>query len=122
MKRTLSIFLLAAMLFSSCGKDDFGIPDKTTPRTKPQEREDSRIGRDALILYSAGFNSLAFSLDNDIQELASGYVPSNSFYEDGIFIISRSSLKNGYSVSVPTYIIRMYTDIEGAVKQKKEKA
>ena len=119
MKRVLYIFLLASALtalFSSCGKDDFGIPDDPSPRTRPEERSDENIGRDALILYSAGFNNLASSLDQDIQELASGYVPTDSFYEDGIFIISRSSQKKGYSVSVPTYIIRMYTDMDGKVQ------
>jgi len=119
MRRALYIFLLASALtalFSSCGKDDFGIPDDPTPRTRPEERSDENIGRDALILYSAGFNNLSSSLDQDIQELASGYVPTDSFYEDGIFIISRSSQKKGYAVSVPTYIIRMYTARDGKVK------
>lgn len=118
MRRTLSILLMLtalAALFPACDKDGFDIPGDVTPRTSPTQREDGKIGRDALILYSAGFNNLASSLDQDIQELASGYVPTGAFYEDGIFIISRSSLKKGYAVSVPTYIIRMFTDMDGKV-------
>ena len=103
MKRVHVIFatVLAAGLLWSCGKsnpnfEDFKFGNGSSYTGHRQDRAVTEESRRVLLLYSAGFNSLASWLEDDIMDLAQGYVPVDSRNADVLLVLSR--LAPGYKM------------------------
>ena len=82
MKRILrnifsSVLLLAVL---SCTKDgDFGIEGTGSDCTGPGVKVVPKTGqRRVLLVYSAGFNDLSADLEDDIDELKTGWIPARN--------------------------------------------
>ena len=91
------IFLAsAALILSGCDK---------SRRDTPEEKTYSKV----MIMYSAGFNSLSSYLEEDIEDLQKGYLPSEDD-DNAIFIISHLSKGSAYSYPTSPYLIRLYKD------------
>ena len=90
--RFLSYIILARVLLS-CGnsKDD-----------KP----DSKVFGNVMILYSAGCNSLSASLLDDIDELKSSYLPKNKNGQDVVLVLSKSA-RNNYKTKTSPVLFRL---------------
>ena len=101
MKGRLLFVLLISLLFVSCG-------DRLCRDKK------NRYDR-VMILYSAGCNSLSGDLEDNIEELKTGFVPAK---KDKRALVVVSHLANGYLSYRPeteSYVIRLYKDKTGVV-------
>lgn len=68
-----------------------------------------------MLLYSLGFNSLSSYLQEDIQDLKTGYVPSQTS-SDVLLIYGHHTVSYGtYSSATSPVLIRMYKDKHSAV-------
>ena len=122
MKRSFVILLVLAALVSCTRDDNFsfkrgeasGAADSWASTT----RVESEQTRNVMLLYSAGFNTLANYLDEDIKELPMGFVPQKGNRADHILLVyskltARSSDTGlcGQNFSVPTEsaLFRLYT-------------
>ncbi|MCQ2148097.1 MAG: clostripain-related cysteine peptidase, partial [Bacteroidales bacterium] len=107
--------IAVAGLLSSCD-DKFGFDEihQTPQGIYKADRLPSEESRRALILYSAGYNSLSTYLASDINDLQEGYIPKKGRNENLLFIVSRQPVSSGnYSVPTPTVIIQLYKDKGG---------
>ena len=85
-------------------------------------RVESPETRTVMILYSAGFNSLAHFLDTNIMELEEGFIPDRKTRADHILLVySKLTRRNSYGECVADYstptesaLFRMYMK-DGAV-------
>ena len=101
MKGRLLFLLLVSMLAVSC--EGWFCPDK--------KKNFDRV----MILYSAGCNSLGGDLQDNIDELKTGFVPSK---KDSRALVVISHLPYGrltYKPNTNSYIIRIYKDKKGVV-------
>ena len=79
-------------------------------------RDVSDETRNVLLLYSAGFNSISSYLEEDIQDLMKGDLPSNSRMKDVLLVYSHLTAKNnGYSEPNPPVLMRVYEGYDGEV-------
>lgn len=99
---------VAMLTVAGCSDDEFELRDDYPSRSGSTARADDGTGRRAMILYAAGFNSLSDVLAENLEDLTTGYLPGHNFYDNAIFIVSRNSYANGYSVNEPTYVMRLY--------------
>jgi hypothetical protein len=79
-------------------------------------REVGEETRNVLLLYSAGYNSISSYLEEDIQDLMKGDLPSNSRMKDVLLVYSHHTAKNkGYSEPNPPVLMRVYKGHGGEV-------
>lgn len=79
-------------------------------------REVSEETRNVLLLYSAGYNSISSYLEDDIQDLMKGDLPSNSRKKDVLLVYSHHLVrKNAYSEPNPPVLMRIYKGYGGEV-------
>ena len=101
MKRHLVILLVLSALVS-CQRDPYFSFDSNDPSEDAgswaeKTREESEETRSVMLLYSAGFNSLANYLDTNIKELEEGFIPERSTRADHILLVySKLTSKNEY--------------------------
>ncbi|MBO4340525.1 MAG: hypothetical protein J5835_03745 [Bacteroidales bacterium] len=97
--KKLLLILLVFTAFVSCTRDDkFSFP-KTEPSGSADSwaatpRTQSKETRNVLLLYSAGFNTLANYLDNNINQLTQGLVPSKGRSEHVLLVYSKLTSRN----------------------------
>lgn len=94
MKGRLIIVLLVSLLAVSCG-------DRLCRDKK------NRFDR-VMIVYSAGCNSLSSSMEDNIKELKTGFVPAKTEKKALIVISHRAAGYLTYEPKTPSYIIRLY--------------
>lgn len=120
MKRQLVILLVLSALVS-CQRDPFFSFENQDPSgnaaswaVKP--RVESEETRNVMLLYSAGFNSLARYLDKNIVELEEGFIPEKSTRADHILLVYSKLTARGedgsclldYKVPTKSALFRMY--------------
>ena len=118
MKRILrnifsSVLLLAVL---ACTKDgDFGIGGTGSDRRGPGVKVVPKTGeRRVLLVYSAGFNSLSADLEDDVDDIKTGLIPSKTS-RSILLVFSKRTRNNAYdySVKTPAHLIRLYLDTDG---------
>lgn len=120
MKRQLVILLVLSALVS-CGKEDFFSfqdqdPSGSAESWAVKPRVQSEETRNVMLLYSAGFNSLAGYLDKNIEELEEGFIPEKSTRADHILLVYSKLTTRGdngkclldYSVPTKSALFRIY--------------
>ncbi len=126
MKRLLIILTILASLVS-CTGDKYFSYDSTEPSGPAdswaeKSRVESPETRSVMLLYSAGFNSLADNLDTNIKELEQGFIPERKTRADHILLVyskltrrnSYGSCTTDYSTPTKSALFRMYTK-DGAI-------
>lgn len=69
-----------------------------------------------LVLYSAGFNSLCAALEDDVNDIKSGYLPLVGSMSKAVLVYSRRLSETGrYTDRTPSYLIRLSVDGWGKV-------
>lgn len=69
-----------------------------------------------LVLYSAGFNSLCAALEDDVNDMKSGYLPLVGSMSKAVLVYSRRLSETGrYTDRTPSYLIRLSVDGWGKV-------
>lgn len=69
-----------------------------------------------LVLYSAGFNSLSAALEDDVNDMKSGYLPLVGSMSKAVLVYSRRLSETGrYTDRTPSYLIRLSVDGWGKV-------
>ena len=107
---------LASLLMLSevaCDKtfDDMPGNKGTTP-----VREVTPEKAQVMILYSAGFNSLCAALEDDVNDIKSGYLPLVGSMSKAVLVYSRRLSETGrYTDRTPSYLIRLSVDGWGKV-------
>ena len=119
-KSACAAVILAAALFSvSCDKDEnFGISgsDEGISYDYPGRRTAHVENRRVLLFYECGFNELySYLRDNMDSEkfgLPKGYLPGSGRNDDVVLIFSKLAKNQSYK-NVPSYLRRVYKDLEG---------
>ena len=110
-----AVVLLA---FFACTKDgDFGIDGNDSDRRGPSEMVVPQVtGRQVLLAYSAGFNSLSADLEDDIDELKTGWIPAKNS-PSVLLVFSKRTKDNrsDYSIKTPAHLIRLYRGAAGEI-------
>ena len=118
MKRILrnifaSVLLLAVL---ACTKDgDFCIVGTGSDRRGPGVKVVPKTGeRRVLLAYSAGFNNLSADLEDDVDDIKTGLIPSKTS-RSILLVFSKRTRNNAYdySVKTPAHLIRLYLDTDG---------
>lgn len=128
MKR-LSVILLVLVALVSCQRDKYfsfesNEPSGSADSWAAKTRVESEETRSVMLLYSAGFNSLAEYLWKNIQELEEGFVPERKSRADHILLVySRLTEMNSYGYPGTDYktptksaLFRMYKQDGKVVK------
>lgn len=105
-----SLLMLSAV---ACDKtfDDMPGNKGTTP-----VRDVSPEKAQVMILYSAGFNSLSAALEDDVNDMKSGYLPLVGSMSKAVLVYSRRLSETGrYTDRTPSYLIRLSVDGWGKV-------
>lgn len=113
MKKVLTIigiFLLLPLL-NSCTEEGFGSIIPYTQKNYEQSyRLPSEDTRGVFLIYSLGVNNLRNALDEDIDDLCKGYIPSPSRQENVMLVFSHLAKKNTRYESAPPCLFRIYKD------------
>ena len=66
-----------------------------------------------------GYNNLAYDLNEDIEELLSGDIPSYSPADNALVIMSHSTLNNRTNYSTPTspVLLHAYKAVDGSIRK-----
>lgn len=128
MKRHLVILLVLSALVS-CQRDRYFSFDNREPSESAESwaektRVETEESRTVMLLYSAGFNSLANYLDTNIAELEEGFIPERSSRADHILLVySKLTTKTesgnctlDYKEPTKSALFRMYMKNGTAVK------
>ena len=117
MKRIFVILAVIASLVSCTRDDNFsfslsdntGTSDSWSVNTPSAPDNTSRYGqrrRNVMLLYSAGFNNLCQSLDQNIDELSQGFVPQKDNMAGHILLVysklTSRNPQNGYCIKYST--------------------
>lgn len=130
MKRSFVILFVLAALVSCTRDDNFSFKreeasDKADSWAS-KTRVESEETRNVMLLYSAGFNTLANYLDEDIKELPSGFVPNKGNRADHILLVyskltsrnpSTGSCTQNFSSPTESALFRLYRESSGNVVQ-----
>ncbi len=120
------VFITAFLAFTAAGCSDpwlddmpaaggTGTVDRPSERP-PVNRVEEEERRRVLILYSAGYNNLKGYLQDDINELKEGLVPSARRSDDVILVYSHASATaSDYITKTTPHLIRIYTTPDGTV-------
>lgn len=112
------VTLLAAVAIVSCTPDwiDEVKPDLTRGSGNYGEREINEETRKVMLLYSAGFNSLASYLKDDIEDLKKGYIPLNMRTSDVVLIYSHFPIPGeGYKTQSSPTLVRLHKGIDSVL-------
>lgn len=116
LRHIFPVFAMLALL--ACSKDgDFGIDGKGSDRTGNREKMVPQIkDRQVLLVYSAGFNDLSADLEDDVDDIKTGLIPSKTSRYI-LLVFSKRTRNNAYdySVKTPAHLIRLYLDTDGDV-------
>lgn len=95
--------LLVSMFSVSCHKVD---PEPVSPAHYDN----------VLLLYSAGYNSLCVDLEEDVNDIKKGYLPSKSDSK-AVLVFSKRKKNNDYyyAIKTPAYLIQLFKDGKGNV-------
>ncbi len=105
-----SLLMLSAV---ACDKTFDDMPgNKGTAPVRNVTSEKAQV----LVLYSAGFNSLCAALEDDVNDMKSGYLPLVGSMSKAVLVYSRRLSKTGrYTDRTPSYLIRLSVDGWGKV-------
>lgn len=105
-----SLLMLSAV---ACDKTFDDMPgNKGTAPVRNVTSEKAQV----LVLYSAGFNSLSAALEDDVNDMKSGYLPLVGSMSKAVLVYSRRLSETGkYTDRTPSYLIRLSVDGWGKV-------
>lgn len=105
-----SLLMLSAV---ACDKTFDDMPgNKGTTPVRDVTSEKAQV----MILYSAGFNSLSAALEDDVNDMKSGYLPLIGSMSKAVLVYSRRPSETGrYTDRTPSYLIRLSVDGWGKV-------
>lgn len=105
-----SLLMLSAV---ACDKTFDDMPgNKGTTPVRDVTPEKAQV----MILYSAGFNSLCAALEDDVNDIKSGYLPLVGSMSKAVLVYSRRLSETGrYTDRTPSYLIRLSSDGWGKV-------
>lgn len=105
-----SLLMLSAV---ACDKTFDDMPgNKGTAPVRNVTPEKAQV----LVLYSAGFNSLSAALEDDVNDIKSGYLPLVGSMSKAVLVYSRRLSETGrYTDRTPSYLIRLSVDGWGKV-------
>lgn len=105
-----SLLMLSAV---ACDKTFDDMPgNKGTTPVRDVTPEKAQV----LVLYSAGFNSLCAALEDDVNDIKSGYLPLVGSMSKAVLVYSRRLSETGrYTDRTPSYLIRLSVDGWGKV-------
>ena len=105
-----SLLMLSAV---ACDKTFDDMPgNKGTTPVRDVTPEKAQV----MILYSAGFNSLCAALEDDVNDMKSGYLPLVGSMSKAVLVYSRRLSETGrYTDRTPSYLIRLSSDGWGKV-------
>lgn len=105
-----SLLMLSAV---ACDKTFDDMPgNKGTAPVRNVTSEKAQV----LVLYSAGFNSLCAALEDDVNDIKSGYLPLVGSMSKAVLVYSRRLSETGrYTDRTPSYLIRLSADGWGKV-------
>lgn len=105
-----SLLMLSAV---ACDKTFDDMPgNKGTAPVRNVTLEKAQV----LVLYSAGFNSLCAALEDDVNDMKSGYLPLVGSMSKAVLVYSRRLSETGrYTDRTPSYLIRLSVDGWGKV-------
>ena len=105
-----SLLMLSAV---ACDKTFDDMPgNKGTTPVRDVTPEKAQV----MILYSAGFNSLCAALEDDVNDIKSGYLPLVGSMSKAVLVYSRRLSETGrYADRTPSYLIRLSVDGWGKV-------
>lgn len=105
-----SLLMLSAV---ACDKTFDDMPgNKGTTPVRNVTSEKAQV----LVLYSAGFNSLCAALEDDVNDMKSGYLPLVGSMSKAVLVYSRRLSETGrYTDRTPSYLIRLSVDGWGKV-------
>lgn len=119
------IAVTTALLLWSCStfpEDELSLShtSNTRPGSSSQGGRDSGTYRNKVfIVYSMGYNNLSYDLNEDINELLEGDIPSFRQDDDAIIVLNHSTLNNGsnYKVKTSPALYHAYKMNDGTVKR-----
>lgn len=105
-----SLLMLSAV---ACDKTFDDMPgNKGTAPVRNVTSEKAQV----MVLYSAGFNSLCAALEDDVNDMKSGYLPLVGSMSKAVLVYSRRLSETGrYTDRTPSYLIRLSVDGWGKV-------
>ncbi len=109
-----SIIAAAMILFISaaCSQDDWTAelqPDSGSIRGNYGDRTPNKETRKVMLLYSAGFNSLTSYLQEDIEDLKKGWIPTAGRTDDVLLIYSHFPETRGkYDIGTSPTLVRLH--------------
>lgn len=105
-----SLLMLSAV---ACDKTFDDMPgNKGTTPVRDVTPEKAQV----LVLYSAGFNSLCAALEDDVNDMKSGYLPLVGSMSKAVLVYSRRLSETGrYTDRTPSYLVRLSSDGWGKV-------
>lgn len=121
-RKTIHIFFktvltLAAMaFFFGCERDmdDFFGIHQPDHGGNPGNRIPARTDRNVLLIYSDGYNSLSDFLDDNIDTLMNGWIPSAGLRDNILLLYTHKTARYGdYKTPTSSYLIRLTSDREG---------
>lgn len=107
----ITAIALAALCSCNDGWEDNMNPAGTVGRN-PGDRTVTEYNRNVFLIYSIGFNNLSSYLKEDINDIASGRIPSGFDHDDVILVFSHST-KGSYRNPNPPALFRIYRDWNG---------
>ena len=108
-----ALALLLMLSAVACDKTFDDMPgNKGTTPVRNVTSEKAQV----LVLYSAGFNSLCAALEDDVNDMKSGYLPLVGSMSKAVLVYSRRLSETGkYTDRTPSYLIRLSVDGWGKV-------
>lgn len=119
----MALALAAAMLWScsTFPEDEFAIGEQGgRPGTSGHPDRNSGGSREnVFIVYSMGYNNLSYDLNEDIDELLSGEVPSFNPNDNAILIMNHSTQndRSNYTITTSPVLYHAYKTLDGSIKR-----
>ena len=114
--RKITLFAFMVFALAACDKDgrfSIGSEDPSVPSGSPG-RTSTAMTRRVHLLYSAGYNSLAGYLSEDIGDLCAGTLPGTLSVDDVLLVFSRTTSRSqDYTTPVSPVLFRLYADTDG---------
>lgn len=115
----ISCLVLLACLLSGCTpewKEELAPVETESGQETAQGRDNNTDTRKVLLLYSAGYNSLANYLRTDIEELSNGWLPKQRRADDVLLVYSHLALTRGdYSTPTEPVLFRIYRKTDDTI-------
>jgi hypothetical protein len=119
--RAYILYIMTAIVFSlaSCSKESIhedGFCRGNDKKADSSQREAIEEKRNLLLLYSAGYNSLSKYLEEDIEDILSGWLPGTGRSENILLIYSHTTQKpRDYKTPACPTLTRVFSDIDGTL-------